>query len=159
MQLPWPSPFWDARCWLLRLPIALASAGARSFSSSGWGAILFGREERFDSPKRRGATEQATPWRGLLVGGVGAGTDGGFRQSDDPGSHCVQSQLPAIASFPVSGPALVGVAGNVSAGGGAWWRIALAGRMRRAAAVHLFSSAFHTPFLFLLLWLKLSAAP
>ena len=46
----------------LRLPTALASAGT-VFVVFWLGRLLFGRDE----------SERATPWRGLLVGGVGAG--------------------------------------------------------------------------------------
>ena len=47
----------------IRLPTALASAGS-VFVLFWLGQVLFGRDEE---------TGQATPWRGLLVGGVGAG--------------------------------------------------------------------------------------
>ena len=47
----------------LRLPTALASAGT-VFVVFWLGQILFGREEE---------SGRATPWRGLLIGGVGAG--------------------------------------------------------------------------------------
>ena len=47
----------------VRLPTALASAGA-TFAVFWLGLLLFGKDEK------RG---EATPWRGLLVGGVGAG--------------------------------------------------------------------------------------
>ena len=56
----------------VRLPTALASAGT-VFAVFWLGRVLFGRDERFDGAPRRGATEQDTPWRGLLIGGVGAG--------------------------------------------------------------------------------------
>lgn len=47
----------------IRLPTALASAGS-VFVLFWLGQVLFGRDEE---------TVRATPWRGLLVGGVGAG--------------------------------------------------------------------------------------
>ncbi len=47
----------------LRLPTALASAGT-VFVVFWLGQLLFGRDER---------SGRATPWRGLLIGGVGAG--------------------------------------------------------------------------------------
>ena len=47
----------------VRLPTALASAGT-VFAIFWLGQLLFGRD---------GETGRATPWRGLLVGGVGAG--------------------------------------------------------------------------------------
>ena len=47
----------------LRLPAALASAGS-VFVVLWLGQLLFGRDER---------TGRASPWRGLLIGGVGAG--------------------------------------------------------------------------------------
>ena len=56
----------------VRLPTALASAGT-VFVVFWLGRVLFGRDERFDGAPRRGATEQDTPWRGLLIGGIGAG--------------------------------------------------------------------------------------
>ena len=99
-----------------RLPIALASAGTVFFVF--WlGQILFGQDEE---------SGRATPWRGLLVGGVGGCTDGGFRQSDDPGSHCVKSHLPAIRFFHCVWLCSGGGGGNVSAaaepGGGLRWQ-------------------------------------
>ena len=56
----------------VRLPTALASAST-VFVVFWLGRVLFGRNERFDGAPRRGATEQDTPWRGLLIGGIGAG--------------------------------------------------------------------------------------
>ena len=47
----------------LRLPAALASAGT-VFALFWLGQVLFGRD---------GRTGRATPWRGLLIGGIGAG--------------------------------------------------------------------------------------
>ncbi len=47
----------------IRIPTALASAGS-VFVLFWLGQVLFGRDEE---------TGQATPWRGLLIGGVGAG--------------------------------------------------------------------------------------
>ena len=55
-----------------RLPTALASVGT-VFVVFWLGRLLFGRDDRFDCAPRQGAPERATPWRGLLVGGVGAG--------------------------------------------------------------------------------------
>ena len=55
-----------------RLPTALASVGT-VFVVFWLGRLLFGRDDRFDCAPRQGAPERATPWRGLLVGGLGAG--------------------------------------------------------------------------------------
>ena len=82
----------------VRLPAALASAGT-VFVVFWLGQLLLGRDE----------SGQVTPWRGLLVGGVGAGLLAVCHKSDVHRAHGVQSQPPAIFSCPVPGAALVGL--------------------------------------------------
>ena len=68
--------------------------------------------------------EQATPWRGLLIGGVAAGADGGFPRPNDFGTHrhTPMTTLHALDSHPLGlGTALVGME-RAKAGGGSCWR-------------------------------------
>ena len=121
-----------------RLPTALASVGT-VFVVFWLGRLLFGRDDRFDCAPRQGAPERATPWRGLLVGGVGLGC-WRFPRPDDHRARVAQGQLPATVSWPVSGSAVVGVEATKPVGDRA------GGRVRRAAAVHLYPLTFHSLF-------------
>ena len=124
----------------VRLPTALASAGT-VFVVFWLGRLLFGRDEK----------GQATPWRGLLVGGVGAGLLAVSIGQTVLGRTAFRANFLPLLSFPVSGLALVGVAGTELMADRAGRRV------RGAAAVHLYSGAFHA-FSFSLVWFDLSAA-
>ena len=100
----------------VRLPTALASAGT-VFVVFWLGRLLFGRDEE---------SGRATPWRGLLIGGVGAGL-----LAVSPGQTVLARTafrgnfLPLLLSLCL---ALLwwGWRQRVRRGG-PWWRIALAG--------------------------------
>ena len=107
----------------MHLPTALGSAGM-VFAVFWIGRLIFGRDEK---------GEQATPWRGLLIGGVAAGADGGFHRPNDSGTYRIQQDHPhALASHPMSGTALVGMERTQMAVGRA------GGGMRGDIALHLY---------------------
>ena len=126
----------------IRLPTALASAGT-VFVLFWLGQILFGRDE---------GTGQATPWRGLMVGGVGGRSAGSFTRSDDNRAHGDERQFPAIASFALSDPALAGVEATELVADRVGWRLCW------AAPLHIYSRAVRTLSISLL-WIELSCPP
>ena len=111
----------------MHLPTALGSAGM-VFATFWIGRLFFGRDEE---------SVRDTPWRGLLIGGVGCRSDGGFPQPNDSGPYSVQQNYPyATASLLVSWAAMVGLERAKLV---ADW---LGGRVRRAIAVHIYGGAF-----------------
>ena len=143
-----PSPFWGARRWPFVCPRSWPARGHGLCSLLVGADLLFGRDEE---------SGRATPWRGLLVGGLGAGLLAVSISQTVLGRTAFRSQLPAIAAFPVSGPALVGVEDNGSATAEAGGRIALAGACA-GLLPYTYTPAHFTPLLFLLLRLELCAA-
>ena len=94
----------------IRIPTALASGGT-IFAVFWLGRLLFGRD---------GESGRATPWRGLLVGGVGAGLlavslarrSSGARRSELTSSLCC-----SLCAWPCYGKG-----GGAGAGGGLRWQ-------------------------------------
>ena len=120
----------------LRLPTALASAGT-VFAVFWLGRLLFGRDE----------SGRATQWRGLLVGGVGAGLLAVSIGQTILGRNAFRANyLPLLLSLCLA--LLWG--GWMSRGrrGGTWWRIALAG-VCAGLLPYTYIPARFTPFLFL----------
>ena len=120
-----------------RLPIALASAGTVFFVF--WlGQILFGQDEE---------SGRATPWRGLLVGGVGAALMAVSVSQTIQGRIALRVIfLPFVLSLCL---ALFWWGWRQRfRGGGAWWRIALAG-VCAGLLPYTYFPARLTPFLFL----------
>ena len=123
----------------IRLPMALVSVGA-VFVVFWLGRTLFGRDEE---------SGQATPWRGLFVGGVGAGLLAVSLSQTMIGRMAMRGNfLPFLISL-----CMVLLWGRIQAtelvadraGGG----------MRWAAAVHLYSGTFHA-LTFALFWSEFS---
>ena len=120
-----------------RLPIVLASAGTVFFVF--WlGQIFFGHDEE---------SGQATPWRGLLVGGVGAALMAVSISQTIQGRIALRVIfLPFVLSLCL---ALFWWGWRQRfRGGGAWWRIALAG-VCAGLLPYTYFPARLTPFLFL----------
>ena len=121
----------------LRLPTALASAGT-VFVVFWLGRLLFGRDE----------SGRVTPWRGLLVGGIGAGLLAVSLGQTIIGRAALRANfLPLFLCLCL---ALL------------WWgwegRSGGAGRgVHWAAAIHLSCGAFHT-FPVSFFWIEFSAA-
>ena len=120
----------------LRLPTALASAGT-VFAVFWLGRLLFGREE----------SGRATPWRGLLVGGVGAGLLAVSIGQTILGRNAFRANyLPLLLSLCLA--LLWGGWMSRVRRGGTWWRIALAG-VCAGLLPYTYIPARFTPFLFL----------
>ena len=147
----------------VRLPTALASAGT-VFVVFWLGQLLFGRDE----------SGRSTPWRGLIVGGAGAGLMAVSIGQTIIGREALRANfLPLLLSSslallwwgwprPVQTSASTGApAGPASAGQNEgqkqlsnWWRIALAG-VCAGLLPYTYIAARFTPFLFLLFGLSL----
>ena len=124
----------------VRLPTALASAGT-VFVVFWLGQILFGRDEE----------GQATPWRGLFVGSIGAGL---LAVSVD---HTVQGRVAYRAAFL---PLFLCLCLALLWEGWrqrSWWRVVLGG-VCAGLMPYTYISARFTPFLFLLFGFELFAA-
>ena len=120
----------------VRLPTALASAGT-VFVVFWLGQILFGRDEE----------GQATPWRGLFVGSIGAGL---LAVSVD---HTVQGRVAYRAAFL---PLFLCLCLALLWEGWrqrSWWRVVLGG-VCAGLMPYTYISARFTPFLFLLFGLS-----
>ena len=127
----------------VRLPTALASAGTVLVVF--WlGYLLFGRDEE---------SGRATPWRGLLVGGLGAGLLAVSISQTVLGRTAYQSQLSCHCCFPCVWPCSGGGGGQRVRHGGSWWRIALAGACA-GLLPYTYTPAHFTPLLFLLFGLS-----
>ena len=121
----------------VRLPTALASAGT-VFAVFWLGRLLFGRDEE---------SARATPWRGLLVGGVGAGLLAVSIGQTVLGRTAFRIQLlPLFLSLCLA--LLWWAWGQRVRRGGTWWRVALAGACAGLLA-YTYTPARFTPFLFL----------
>ena len=121
----------------LRLPTALASAGT-VFVVFWLGYLLFGRDEE---------SGRATPWRGLLVGGVGAGLLAVSIGQTVLGRTAFRANfLPLLLSLCL---ALLwwGWRQRFRCRG-SWWRVALAGACA-GLLPYTYTPARFTPFLFL----------
>ena len=126
----------------LRLPTALASAGT-VFVVFWLGHLLFGRDE-----ESRGST----PWRGLMVGGVGAGLMAVSLSQTIMGRAAFRANL--LPLFLCLCLALLWQGWRQrDRGGGAWWRIVLAG-ICAGLLPYTYISARFVPFLFLLFGLS-----
>ena len=126
-----------------RLPTALGSA-AMVFATFWIGRLFFGRDEE---------SGRATPWRGLLIGGIGAGLMAVSISHTILGrtAYSKATFMPPSALLE-SWPALVGleraklVADRIGR------------RVHRAVAVHIYVSAYRT-LSNCLIWVELSLAP
>ena len=121
----------------VRLPAALASAGA-VFVVFWLGRLLFGRDEE---------SGRATPWRGLLIGGVGAGLLAVSLGQTIIGRTAFRANfLPLLLSLCL---ALLwwGWRQRVRRRG-SWWRVVLAG-VCAGLLPYTYLAAHFTPFLFL----------
>lgn len=147
----------------VRLPTALASAGT-VFVVFWLGQLLFGRD----------SCGQSTPWRGLIVGGAGAGLMAVSIGQTIIGREALRANfLPLLLSSSLAllwwglpklnqtGVSAGAPAGPASAGqnevtkkSSSWWRIALAGVCAGLLPYTYIASRF-TPFLFLLFGLSL----
>jgi len=147
----------------VRLPTALASAGT-VFVVFWLGQLLFGRDER----------GQSTPWRGLIVGGVGAGLMAVSIGQTIIGREALRANfLPLLLSLSLAllwwgWPRSAGISASSGAHVGAasadrnagskrrsvWWRIALAG-VCAGLLPYSYIAARFTPFLFLFFGLSL----
>ena len=125
-----------------RLPSALASAGTVVVVF--WlGQLLFGRDEE---------SGQATPWRGLLVGGVGAGLMAvSISQTFLARAGLRANFLPFFLSL--SFALLWWAWQQRDRLGGPWWKVALAGACA-GLLLHTYLAARFSPFLFLLFGLS-----
>ena len=118
-----------------RLPTALASAGT-VFAVFWLGRLLFGRDEN----------GQVTPWRGLLIGGVGAGLLAVSLGQTIIGRASLRANfLPLLLALCF---ALLWWGWSASGQQQRWWRIALAGVCAGLLPYTYIPSRF-TPFLFL----------
>ena len=118
-----------------RLPTALASAGT-VFAVFWLGRLLFGRDEN----------GQVTPWRGLLIGGVGAGLLAVSLGQTIIGRASLRANfLPLLLALCF---ALLWWGWSTSGQQRSWWRIALAGVCAGLLPYTYIPSRF-TPFLFL----------
>ena len=126
----------------VRLPTALASAGT-VFIVFWLGYLLFGRDEE---------SGRATPWRGLLVGGVGAGLLAVSISQTVLGRTAYRGNyLPLLLSLCL---ALLWWGWRQRFHySGSWWRIALAGACA-GLLPYTYTPARFTPFLFLLFGLS-----
>ena len=118
-----------------RLPTALASAGT-VFAVFWLGRLLFGRDEN----------GQVTPWRGLMIGGVGAGLLAVSLGQTIIGRASLRANfLPLLLALCF---ALLWWGWSASGQQQRWWRIALAGVCAGLLPYTYIPSRF-TPFLFL----------
>ena len=126
----------------VRLPMALASAGT-VFVVFWLGRLLFGRDEE---------SGRATPWRGLLIGGVGAGLLAVSLGQTVIGRAAIRSNfVPLFLSLCL---ALLWQGRRLRVRhGGTWWLAALAG-VCGGLLPYTYISARFTPFLFLLFGLS-----
>ena len=126
----------------VRLPTALASAGTVLVVF--WlGYLLFGRDEE---------SGRATPWRGLLVGGLGAGLLAVSISQTVLGRTAFRANfLPLLLSLCLA--LLWWGWGQRVRHGGSWWRIALAGACA-GLLPYTYTPAHFTPLLFLLFGLS-----
>ena len=121
----------------IRLPTALASAGA-VFAVFWLGRLLFGRDEE---------SGKATPWRGLLIGGVGAGLMAVSLGQTVIGRTALRANfLPLLLSLCF---ALLWWGWRQRS----WWRIALAGACAGLLPYSYIAARF-TPLLFFLFGLS-----
>ena len=147
----------------VRLPTALASAGT-VFVVFWLGQLLFGRDNR----------GQSTPWRGLIVGGAGAGLMAVSIGQTIIGREALRANfLPLLLSSSLAllwwgwpRPAQTGASAGAPDGGGCaarnvgpkqlsnWWRLALAG-VCAGLLPYSYIAARFTPFLFLFFGLSL----
>jgi 4-amino-4-deoxy-L-arabinose transferase-like glycosyltransferase len=118
-----------------RLPTALASAGT-VFAVFWLGRLLFGRDEN----------GQVTPWRGLLIGGVGAGLLAVSLGQTIIGRASLRANF--LPLFLVLCFALLWWGWSTFGQQRSWWRIALAGVCAGLLPYTYIPSRF-TPFLFL----------
>ena len=118
-----------------RLPTALASAGT-VFAVFWLGRLLFGRDEN----------GQVTPWRGLLIGGVGAGLLAVSLGQTIIGRASLRANF--LPLFLVLCFALLWWGWSTFGQQRSWWRIALAGLCAGLLPYTYIPSRF-TPFLFL----------
>ena len=125
----------------IHLPTALGSAGM-VFVIFWLGRLLFGRDE----------SGRATPWRGLLIAGVGAGLLAASLSQTVIGRSAYNkvTHMPLLLSLCL---ALLWRGWQERS----LWRIALAG-VCAGLLPYTYIPARFTPFLFLLLWFELSAA-
>ena len=121
----------------VRLPTVLASAGT-VFAVFWLGQILFGRDEE---------SGRATPWRGLLVGGIGAGLLAVSIGQTVLGRTAFRIQLLPLLLCLCLALLWRGWRQRVSRGG-SWWPVALAGACAGLLA-YTYTPARFTPFLFL----------
>ena len=126
----------------MHLPTALGSAGL-VFVVFWLGRLLFGRDEN----------GQPTPWRGLLIGGVGAGL-----LAVSLGQTIIgRTSFNNVAHMPLLLSLCLALLwwgwGQGSQGGRVWWRIALAGACA-GLLVYTYVPARLTPLLFLLFGLS-----
>ena len=127
----------------MHFPTALGSAGM-VFAAFWLGRLLFGRDEE---------GEQATPWRGLLVGGVGAGL-----MAVSVGQTILGRTAYSKITYM---PLLLTLSLGLLWWGWkerSWWRVALAGACAGLLAVHLHAGSF-CAFSICLFWFELSAVP
>ena len=125
----------------VRLPTALASAGT-VFVLFWLGYLLFGRDEE---------SGRATPWRGLLVGGVGAGLLAVSIGQTVLGRTAFRANfLPLLLSLCL---ALLWWGWEQRFRRGSWWRVALAGACA-GLLPYTYTPAHFTPLLFLLFGLS-----
>ena len=115
----------------LRLPAALAGAGT-IFVVFWLGQLLFGRDEE---------SGQATPWRGLLIGGVGAGLLAVSIGQTILGRTAFRNNL--FVWLLCLCLALSWEGWRQRGSGGAWWRVALAGVCTGLLPHTYISGAFH----------------
>ena len=126
----------------LRLPTALASAGT-VFVVFWLGRLLFGREEE---------SGRATPWRGLLVGGVGAGLLAVSLGQTIIGRTAFRTTFLPLFLCLCLALLWLGWRQRVR-GGGTWWLVALAG-VCAGLLPYTYIAARFVPFLFLLFGLS-----
>ena len=129
-------PFWGRTALAVRLPTALASAGT-VFVIFWLGRLLFGRDE----------SGRATPWRGLLIGGVGAGLLAVSLGQTILGRTAFRgNHLPLLLSLCLA--LLWSGWRRPVRHGGTWWRVVLAG-VCAGLLPYTYIPARLTPFLFL----------
>ena len=121
----------------LRLPAALASAGTILVVL--WlGQLMFGRDEK---------TGQATPWRGLFIGGIAAGLLAVSVGSTIIGRTAFRHNFFALVLCLCL--ALTWAAWHRPGAGAAWWRVAAAGACTGLLS-YTYTAARFVPILFLL---------
>ena len=129
-------PFWGRTALAVRLPTALASAGT-VFVVFWLGRLLFGRDE----------SGRATPRRGLLIGGVGAGLLAVSLGQTILGRTAFRgNHLPLLLALCLA--LLWSGWRRQVRHGGTWWRVVLAG-VCAGLLPYTYIPARLTPFLFL----------